>query len=164
VSDPIELRVGKQRDIFHAGEVGYVLIQEVLRLRVGLAAKDTEIAQLRAEYDQAIEDWGRNDEQILADSQRLQDSIDAALKVISDWGHSADCDDDNCGADDSPDAALCLHARIERALTGEEQAARQPADETWLKRAAATGPDRPTDEEFTAFDAAIRSGRGEDQA
>lgn len=32
-----------------------------------------EIARLKREHEQAVEDWGRNDEQVLAENQRLAD-------------------------------------------------------------------------------------------
>lgn len=35
-----------------------------------------EVERLRAEYDQAVEDWGRNDEQVLADSGKLAAELD----------------------------------------------------------------------------------------
>lgn len=37
----------------------------------------------RAEYDQAVEDWARNDEQVLAENQRLADELALALERIA---------------------------------------------------------------------------------
>lgn len=68
---------------------------ELLRMRcheVGVRATEEFDARmsLQAQYDQAVEDWGRNDEQMLAENQRLADQLAAAAALVAEFRQSAE--------------------------------------------------------------------------
>jgi predicted Zn-dependent protease len=52
-------------------------------LRAELERITAEVERLRSEYAQAVEDWGRNDALVLADSQRLAEEV-ARLRALLD--------------------------------------------------------------------------------
>jgi hypothetical protein len=49
-----------------------------------------EIERLRTEHAQAVEDWGCNDEQLLAENQRLADQLTAAAALAADFRQRAE--------------------------------------------------------------------------
>jgi chorismate mutase len=49
-----------------------------------------EIERLRSEYAQAVEDWSRNDEQVLADSQRLAEEVARLRAQLADATRTVD--------------------------------------------------------------------------
>jgi chorismate mutase len=51
-----------------------------------------EIERLRSEYAQAVEDWGRNDEQVLADSQRLAEEVARLRAQLADATRTVDAE------------------------------------------------------------------------
>lgn len=78
-------------------EAGRVIARSSERFFHANADKTDQIERLQAQYDQAVEDWGRNDEQMLAENQRLTEEVSrlreqlaAAQALVADFRRRAE--------------------------------------------------------------------------
>lgn len=104
-----------------------------------LAELADEVERLRAEYDQAVADWGANDEMMLADNARLAAEVERLRGCPHDsWSGDGKgrwrCDE--CGADQGSQAVADVVHQLDKARAEVERLSAPQQRETSM-------PDRP---------------------